>query len=224
MATLPDPNAVIGKPIDRRDGRAKVMGTVLYAADHPIRGVLHAVMVTSTIASGRITRLDAGHQRRPARGRHSARHRPEEGARRVSVRQWRLRLQGLDLVARRAGRDSGSHTSTFEDFVEPAALATRILYTSDARATSHKLVKRNVGSPTFQRAPGEAPGTFALESAIDEMAERACIDPLEMRNPQSHRPESRGIAVVEQVAARLQQNGCRTLRLVATQRQGRQPA
>lgn len=181
MATLPDPNAVIGKPIDRRDRRTKVMGTALYAADHPIRSVLHAVMVTSTIASGRITRLDAGHQRRPARGRHSARHRPEEGARRVSVRRWQLRLQRLDLVARRAGRDGGSHTSTFEDFVEPAALATRTLYTSDARATSHKLVKLNVGSPTFQRAPGEGPGTFALESAIDEMAERARIDPLEMR-------------------------------------------
>ena len=55
----PDPNAVTGKPLDRRDGRAKVMGTALYAADQPVTGVLHAVLVTSTIASGRITRLDA---------------------------------------------------------------------------------------------------------------------------------------------------------------------
>ena len=42
-------------------------------------------------------------------------------------------------------------------------------------------MKLDVGTPTFQRAPGEATGTFALESAIDELAERAGVDPLEMR-------------------------------------------
>ncbi len=86
---------------------------------------------------------------------------------------------GGRLVATR--HDCVSHTSTFEDFVETSALAARILYASDTRATTHKLVKLNVGTPTFQRAPGEAPGTFALESAIDEMAEHAGLDPLEMR-------------------------------------------
>ncbi|MGI9025241.1 MAG: xanthine dehydrogenase family protein molybdopterin-binding subunit [Burkholderiaceae bacterium] len=74
-----------------------------------------------------------------------------------------------------------SHTSTFEDFVEPSALVSRMLYSSGTRATSHRLAKLNVGTPTFQRAPGEATGSFALESAIDEMAEKVGLDPLEMR-------------------------------------------
>ncbi len=86
---------------------------------------------------------------------------------------------GGKLTAQR--HDTISHTSTFEDFVETSSLVTRMLYAGEARATTHRLVKLNVGTPTFQRAPGESTGSFALESAIDEMAERAGIDPLEMR-------------------------------------------
>ena len=74
-----------------------------------------------------------------------------------------------------------SHTSAIEDFVEPSALQTRMLYASGSRATSHRLVALNVGTPTFQRAPGEATGTFAIESALDELAEKLAIDPVELR-------------------------------------------
>jgi xanthine dehydrogenase YagR molybdenum-binding subunit len=385
MATTlpPNPNAVLGKPLDRRDGRAKVTGKALYAADQPMRGALHAVLVTSTIPSGHITRLDdaaalkspgvtyvLSHNNAPKlpqggkgalnppagrvmtlfqddtilyngqpiavviadtlehakAGAEAVRvsyaadkaaldfnaakstaytpprfskgkadtsegdvdgtirtasasidatyetpmvhHNPMEphatiaswdgakvtifdatqyitGAQRTVAKtlgidqknvrvvcpfvgggfgckgstwshvllavmsaqavkkpvklvvdrtqMWgpvggrpmteqRLRLatgDGGKLVA--TSHDSLSHTSTFEDFVETSAIASRMMYTSDARATTHKLLKLNVGTPTFQRAPGEAPGTFALESAIDEMAEKAGIDPLEMR-------------------------------------------
>ena len=77
--------------------------------------------------------------------------------------------------------DVFSHTSMIEDFTEPSALQTRMQYDCANVQTSHRLVRLSVGTPTFQRAPGEATGTFALESAIDELAYRLKIDPLELR-------------------------------------------
>ncbi len=77
--------------------------------------------------------------------------------------------------------DSISHTSVMEDFVEPAALQTRMLYACPNASTTHRLAKLNVGIPTFQRAPGEATGTFAIESAMDELAYAVNLDPLELR-------------------------------------------
>jgi xanthine dehydrogenase YagR molybdenum-binding subunit len=49
----------VGLPLDRVDGRAKVTGAALYAADAPVEVPLHAVIVQSTIAGGRITAIDA---------------------------------------------------------------------------------------------------------------------------------------------------------------------
>ncbi|NEX62124.1 xanthine dehydrogenase family protein molybdopterin-binding subunit [Noviherbaspirillum galbum] len=74
-----------------------------------------------------------------------------------------------------------SNTSAIEDWTESCALVTRMLYACPNVATSHRLVKLNVGTPTFQRAPGEATGSFALESAMDELAAEAGIDPLRLR-------------------------------------------
>ena len=76
---------------------------------------------------------------------------------------------------------STSTTSTIEDWVETCAVVTRMLYASPAVATTHRLAQLNVGTPTFQRAPGESSGMFALESAIDEMALAAGVDPMEFR-------------------------------------------
>lgn len=96
-------------------------------------------------------------------------------------------LQSLAVAARADGRfvamrhDVFSHTSTIEDFTEPAALQTRILYSCPQLGTTHRVVPLNVGTPTFQRAPGHATGTFALESAIDELAVALRMDPIELR-------------------------------------------
>jgi xanthine dehydrogenase YagR molybdenum-binding subunit len=49
---------VVGAPVPRVDARAKVTGSAQYAADAPVAGVVHGVMVLSTIARGRITALD----------------------------------------------------------------------------------------------------------------------------------------------------------------------
>jgi xanthine dehydrogenase YagR molybdenum-binding subunit len=76
---------------------------------------------------------------------------------------------------------STSNTSTLEDWVEPALAQTKILYASPNLETEYNLVRINVGSPTFQRAPGESSGTFALESAMDELAYELGMDPVELR-------------------------------------------
>jgi xanthine dehydrogenase YagR molybdenum-binding subunit len=72
-------------------------------------------------------------------------------------------------------------TSTFDDFYEPAADASHTLYASPAIATSHEAVRIDTGTPLFMRAPGEATGSIALESAIDEMAQACGLDPLAFR-------------------------------------------
>jgi xanthine dehydrogenase YagR molybdenum-binding subunit len=72
-------------------------------------------------------------------------------------------------------------TSTFDDFIEPAANASHALYASPAIRTSHEAVRVDTGTPMFMRAPGEAPGSAALESAIDEMALTCGMDPLAFR-------------------------------------------
>jgi xanthine dehydrogenase YagR molybdenum-binding subunit len=50
-------HAVIGKPLDRVDGPAKVRGAATYAAEHALQNVTHGVIVQSTVASGRVARL-----------------------------------------------------------------------------------------------------------------------------------------------------------------------
>jgi xanthine dehydrogenase YagR molybdenum-binding subunit len=72
-------------------------------------------------------------------------------------------------------------TSTFDDFVEPAGNASHSLYASKAIWTGHEAVRIDTGTPLFMRAPGEASGSAALESAIDEMALACGMDPLAFR-------------------------------------------
>ncbi|HEY2856572.1 MAG TPA: xanthine dehydrogenase family protein molybdopterin-binding subunit [Gemmatimonadaceae bacterium] len=87
---------------------------------------------------------------------------------------------------------SKSTTSTIEDWVEPATNQTRLLYDCPNCETQYDLVRVNVGTPTFMRAPGESTGTYALESAMDELAYALKMDPLALRkkNYAQNDPES----------------------------------
>src|SRR5207244_4253516 len=74
---------------------------------------------------------------------------------------------------------------------------TRLLYPSPNIDTQQRLVKLNTGTPTFNRAPGEASGTFALECAMDELAAALDVDPIDLRlrnyaesDPENGRPWS----------------------------------
>jgi xanthine dehydrogenase YagR molybdenum-binding subunit len=72
-------------------------------------------------------------------------------------------------------------SSTFDDFFESASDASHTPYASAAIATSHEAVRADIGTPMFMRAPGEATGSIALESAIDEIAQACGMDPLAFR-------------------------------------------
>ena len=68
-----------------------------------------------------------------------------------------------------------------DEFTETASLPTRMLYSTPNNRTAQKLVRSDIGTPSYTRAPGEAPGTFALEVAMDELAYSLKLDPLELR-------------------------------------------
>jgi len=112
-------------------------------------------------------------------------------------------VQHLVVGARQDGtivairQDVTSSTSTFEDWIESSTLQTRMLYDVPNVETSQKLVRLNLGTPTFNRGPGESSGTFGLESAIDELAATLRQDPIALRlknyaarDPESGRPFS----------------------------------
>ncbi|MGI5420134.1 xanthine dehydrogenase family protein molybdopterin-binding subunit [Actinomadura luteofluorescens] len=83
-------------------------------------------------------------------------------------------------------------TSTVKEFAEQTATPTRMLYRAPHRLTSHRVVPLDVPTPSWMRAPGETPGMFALETAMDELAVATGIDPVELRvrNDTDRDPES----------------------------------
>ena len=74
-----------------------------------------------------------------------------------------------------------STTSSFDDFLEPAANASLNTYAAPALLAQHTGVRVDTGTPGPVRAPGEASGSAGLECAMDEAAEACGIDPLEFR-------------------------------------------
>ena len=77
----------------------------------------------------------------------------------------------------------------------PNQSVTRFLYSCPNVAIAHHAVRVNIVTPTPMRAPGEIPGLFAVESAIDELAYKLNMDPLQLRiinhsdkNEHSNRP------------------------------------
>jgi xanthine dehydrogenase YagR molybdenum-binding subunit len=78
--------------------------------------------------------------------------------------------------------DSWCSTAADRSFCEPTSHGTsREWYATPNLAISQKIVPLNIPPTTFMRAPGEAPGSFALESAIDELAIALKMDPIELR-------------------------------------------
>ncbi|MGY0064131.1 xanthine dehydrogenase family protein molybdopterin-binding subunit [Streptomyces sp. LZ34] len=54
----PQPQAAVGAPLSRVDGRLKVTGKARYAAEHDVEGAVHAVIVDASVGRGRITSID----------------------------------------------------------------------------------------------------------------------------------------------------------------------
>jgi xanthine dehydrogenase YagR molybdenum-binding subunit len=74
-----------------------------------------------------------------------------------------------------------SCTSPLESFPEACTIITPVMYAAPNMRLSQELAVMNVGSPTFMRAPGETPGMWALESAMDELAWALKLDPIQLR-------------------------------------------
>lgn len=77
--------------------------------------------------------------------------------------------------------ETTSETSFVDEFVETAGVATKMIYDTPNLDIKQNLVRLNKGTPCPTRAPGEAPGTFAFEVAMDELAEKLNIDPVQLR-------------------------------------------
>ncbi|GAB3934079.1 xanthine dehydrogenase family protein molybdopterin-binding subunit [Micromonospora vulcania] len=96
-------------------------------------------------------------------------------------------IQRVRLAADADGRltaichDAISQTSTVREFAEQTAVYTRSMYAAPHRRTTHRLVRLDVPTPFWMRAPGECPGAYALEPAMDELASAVGIDPVELR-------------------------------------------
>jgi xanthine dehydrogenase YagR molybdenum-binding subunit len=89
------------------------------------------------------------------------------------------------------------HTSKLLDFAEQTGESTRHMYAAPNRLVTHQLARLHVPTPRWLRAPGEAPGMYALEAALDELARAIGMDPVELRvrnepetDPGSGRPFS----------------------------------
>ncbi len=74
-----------------------------------------------------------------------------------------------------------SETSQLDDFMERCGEQTPFLYSCPNLVVTAAMVRRNVGAPAPMRGPGAVPGLFALESAMDELAVKLKMDPLELR-------------------------------------------
>ena len=118
-------------------------------------------------------------------------------------------IQRVQLGADASGRliaiahDVVEQTARIKEFAEPTAVATRMMYAASNRRTTHRLAALDLPVPSIMRAPGECPGMFGLEVAMDEMAIACGMDPIEFRirtepdvDPESGLPfTSRNLAV-----------------------------
>jgi xanthine dehydrogenase YagR molybdenum-binding subunit len=98
-----------------------------------------------------------------------------------------MMLQRIRLGAGADGRlaamahEVWSATARSEEFAEQTAAFTRSLYAAPNRLTRHRLFRIDTHRAEWMRAPGEAPGMLAVECAMDELAERLELDPIELR-------------------------------------------
>jgi xanthine dehydrogenase YagR molybdenum-binding subunit len=108
------------------------------------------------------------------------------------------------------GHDAFSGNLPSEQTYEGAALQTRTLYAGANRLTRHRLAPLDIPVASSMRAPGESVGLMALECAMDELAEKLNLDPIELRvrnepgeDPERHIPySSRHLVACMQEGAR----------------------
>jgi xanthine dehydrogenase YagR molybdenum-binding subunit len=74
-----------------------------------------------------------------------------------------------------------TQTSRIHEYVDQIGASTRIVYAAPVRRVVHRVVRLDVPTPGFMRGPGHASGMFAVEVAVDELAQRLAVDPVALR-------------------------------------------
>ncbi len=124
-----------------------------------------------------------------------ARHLPGRHVKLALTRQQMFSLVGYrtpTIQRIRLGADRGGvlsaiavdvieQTSRIKEFAEQTATPSRSMYAAPHRRTGHRLAKLDVPVPSWMRAPGECPGMFGPEVAMDELAVRCGVDPIALR-------------------------------------------
>lgn len=96
-------------------------------------------------------------------------------------------IQKMGLGATKAGKLTGltheavAMTSSYEDFMEGTVNMSRFIYDCANVSTRYRIVPLDTCTPIWMRGPGEATGSFALECAMDELAYKLNMDPIEFR-------------------------------------------
>jgi xanthine dehydrogenase YagR molybdenum-binding subunit len=103
----------------------------------------------------------------------------------VGLRQ--RNIQQLSIGATKEGKlltlahETISHTAVDSEYIEPCGDCTKVMYEVPNSLISYRVVPMNLILPTYTRGPGKSTGSFALESAIDELAYTLKMDPIELR-------------------------------------------
>ncbi len=95
--------------------------------------------------------------------------------------------QKISLGATKDGKlislahETTTHTAVDSEYIEPCGDCSKIMYDTPNSLISYRVVPMNIILPTYTRGPGKSTGSFALESAIDELAYQLNMDPIELR-------------------------------------------
>ena len=181
----------IGTPTSRVDGRAKVTGAAKYAAEFNADGLVHGCVVASTIAKGRITRIDASEALRVA-GRDRRVSRTRTG------RAWRGSTAATRTTSRRPARRSARSTTTRSrsaasrsrwcvaeelEIARYAATLVRVEYNARGARDGPAALERDAKRSTQRAEPkprGDAEKAFAAAAGA---ARCRVLDPVEHHNP-----------------------------------------
>lgn len=103
----------------------------------------------------------------------------------VGLRQ--RNFQKVSLAATKDGKltalahEITTHAAIRNEFIEPCGDCSKIMYDVPNSLISYRVVPMNLILPTYTRGPGKSTGSFALESAMDELAFSLNMDPIELR-------------------------------------------
>ncbi|WP_138478391.1 xanthine dehydrogenase family protein molybdopterin-binding subunit [Dyadobacter bucti] len=103
----------------------------------------------------------------------------------VGLRQ--RNYQKVSLAATKDGKltalvhETATHAAIQDEFVEPCGDCSKIMYDTPNSLITYRVTPMNLILPTYTRGPGKSTGSFALESAMDELAYKIKMDPIEFR-------------------------------------------